>query len=65
MAFNIGTARRKKKFRSPSNISMDKSEKRCAMLPEQVVDKTLENSICYYLNVESENKQDHRRHYKY
>eukprot|EP00957_Ditylum_brightwellii_P182530 13904300-Ditylum_brightwellii.AAC.1 len=65
MAFDIGTARRKKKFRSPSNISMNKWRKRFAMLPDQVVDKTLENSTCYYLNIESENRQDPKRHYKY
>eukprot|EP00957_Ditylum_brightwellii_P041442 3138157-Ditylum_brightwellii.AAC.1 len=35
VAFDIGTARRKKKFKSPSNISMDKWRKRFAMLPDQ------------------------------
>ena len=65
MAFNIGTARRKKKFKSPSDILMGEWRKRFVMLPDQVVDKTLENSTCYYLNVESENRQDSRRHYKY
>eukprot|EP00957_Ditylum_brightwellii_P011816 891034-Ditylum_brightwellii.AAC.1 len=65
MAFNIGTARRKKKFKAPSDILMDKWRKRFAILPDQVVDKTLENSACYYLNVESEKRQDCRRHYKY
>eukprot|EP00957_Ditylum_brightwellii_P140635 10713595-Ditylum_brightwellii.AAC.1 len=44
---------------------MDEWRKRFAMLPDKVVEKTLENSTCYYLNIESENRQDPRRHYKY
>eukprot|EP00957_Ditylum_brightwellii_P006329 480075-Ditylum_brightwellii.AAC.1 len=65
MAFDVGTARRKKKFRSPLDISMDEWRKRFSMLPDQVVEKILENSTCYYLNIETEDRQDPRRHYKY
>eukprot|EP00957_Ditylum_brightwellii_P052210 3958960-Ditylum_brightwellii.AAC.1 len=65
MAFDVGTARRKKKFRSPSNIPIDEWRKKIAMLPDQAVKKTLENSTCFYLNIDAENRQDPRRHYKY
>eukprot|EP00957_Ditylum_brightwellii_P111867 8531867-Ditylum_brightwellii.AAC.1 len=44
MAFDVGTARRKKKFISPSNIPIDEWRKRFAMLPDQVVKNILENS---------------------
>eukprot|EP00957_Ditylum_brightwellii_P052702 3995163-Ditylum_brightwellii.AAC.1 len=65
MAFEQGTARRKKKSRSPSSIPLDEWRKRFAMLPDQGVEKILENSTCFYLNVESKNRQDPRRQYKY
>eukprot|EP00957_Ditylum_brightwellii_P086439 6576534-Ditylum_brightwellii.AAC.1 len=64
MAFDVGTARRKKKYRSLSNIPMDTWRKRFVLL-DQVVEKTLENSTWFYLNVKLENRQDPRRHYKY
>eukprot|EP00957_Ditylum_brightwellii_P021702 1636837-Ditylum_brightwellii.AAC.1 len=61
MAFDVGTSRRKKKFRSPSNIPINEWRKRFAMLPDQVVKKASENSTCFYLNVEAENRQDPKR----
>eukprot|EP00957_Ditylum_brightwellii_P162836 12399933-Ditylum_brightwellii.AAC.1 len=65
MAFDVGTARRKKKFRSPSSIPINEWKKRFAMLPNQVVKKTLKNSTCFYLNIDAENRQDPMRQYKY
>eukprot|EP00957_Ditylum_brightwellii_P175834 13389462-Ditylum_brightwellii.AAC.1 len=44
MAFDVGTAKRKKKIRSPSNIPIDEWRKRFAMLPDHVDKKILENS---------------------
>eukprot|EP00957_Ditylum_brightwellii_P100658 7672164-Ditylum_brightwellii.AAC.1 len=35
------------------------------MLPEEVVKKTLENSIHFYLSIEAENQQDPRHHFRY
>eukprot|EP00957_Ditylum_brightwellii_P012773 965662-Ditylum_brightwellii.AAC.1 len=34
------------------------------MLPEEVVEKTLENSTHFYLSIEAENCQDPRRHFR-
>jgi hypothetical protein len=44
---------------------MQEWRKRLAMLPEEVVRKTLENSTNFYLNIEAENREDPRKHYKY
>eukprot|EP00957_Ditylum_brightwellii_P197387 15038580-Ditylum_brightwellii.AAC.3 len=35
------------------------------MLPEAVVEKTLENSANFCLNIEAKNREDPRKHYKY
>eukprot|EP00957_Ditylum_brightwellii_P012899 974709-Ditylum_brightwellii.AAC.1 len=65
MAFESGTCQRKKKQRSPTDISMKEWRKRFAMLPEAVMENTLENSTNFYLNVEAETREDPKRHYKY
>eukprot|EP00957_Ditylum_brightwellii_P188860 14376047-Ditylum_brightwellii.AAC.1 len=44
---------------------MQEWRKRLAILPEEVVRKTFENSTNFYLNIEAENKEDPRKHYKY
>eukprot|EP00957_Ditylum_brightwellii_P063868 4846203-Ditylum_brightwellii.AAC.1 len=65
MALETGTCHRKRKWRSMTNIPMWEWRKRLAMLPEAVVEKMLENSTNLYLNIEAENREDPRRHYKY
>ena len=64
-ALENSSARRKKKVKSPSGISLSEWQKRFAMLPEEVVKKTLENSTHFYLIIEAENQQDPRRHFRY
>eukprot|EP00957_Ditylum_brightwellii_P121437 9261458-Ditylum_brightwellii.AAC.1 len=65
MAMETGTCRRKKKWNSITDIPMQEWRKHLAMLPEEVVRKTLENSTNFYLNIEAENREDPRNYYKY
>eukprot|EP00957_Ditylum_brightwellii_P174704 13302921-Ditylum_brightwellii.AAC.1 len=54
-ALKKSSARRKKKVKSPSGISLLEWWKHFAMLPEEVVKKMLENSTPFYLSIEAEN----------
>eukprot|EP00957_Ditylum_brightwellii_P019496 1470882-Ditylum_brightwellii.AAC.1 len=65
MAVEVDTARRKKKLNSGQDIPMEELRKRCGMLPEEVVEQTLQCNTCFYLNAEAENRQDPRKHYMY
>ena len=47
-----------------SDIPIQEWQKRLAMLPEEVVRKTLENTTCFYLHVDNDHRDDPRRHYK-
>lgn len=58
------TTRRNKKKLLPEDVPMEEWRKRLAMLPEDVVHKTLENTTHFYINVEAENRQDPRRYLK-
>ena len=58
------TSRRNKKKILPENIPIDEWRKRLAMLPEDVVRKTIDATTQFYLETESENRQDPRRHLK-
>eukprot|EP00957_Ditylum_brightwellii_P006146 464814-Ditylum_brightwellii.AAC.2 len=49
----------------PMEIPLAELQKRCAMLLEEVVKRTLESSTNFYLNVEVENCQDPKQHFKY
>ena len=57
-------SRRNKKKILPENISIEEWRKRLAMVPEDVVRKTLDATTQFYLETESENRQDPRRHLK-
>eukprot|EP00957_Ditylum_brightwellii_P127485 9722037-Ditylum_brightwellii.AAC.1 len=50
MALETGICRMKKKWRTYTDIPVVEWRKRLAMLPEAVVQKTLENSTNFYLN---------------
>eukprot|EP00957_Ditylum_brightwellii_P131290 10013147-Ditylum_brightwellii.AAC.1 len=63
MAMESSTCRRKKKWNSNMDILMQEWRKHPAMLPEEVVMKTLKNSTKFYLNIEAENREDPRKHY--
>eukprot|EP00957_Ditylum_brightwellii_P182348 13891678-Ditylum_brightwellii.AAC.1 len=64
-ALNISSARRKKKVKLPSGILIIEWQKHFAMLPEEVVEKILENSTHFYLSIGAENRKDPRRHFRY
>eukprot|EP00957_Ditylum_brightwellii_P160867 12248199-Ditylum_brightwellii.AAC.1 len=44
---------------------MQEWRKHLAMLPEEVVMKMLENPTNFYLNIEAENREDPKKHYKF
>eukprot|EP00957_Ditylum_brightwellii_P095629 7285657-Ditylum_brightwellii.AAC.1 len=47
-----------KKVKSESGIPLNEWRKQLAMLPEEVVENTLENSTPFYLRIKAENRQD-------
>eukprot|EP00957_Ditylum_brightwellii_P086519 6582774-Ditylum_brightwellii.AAC.1 len=63
MEMNI--IRRGKKGRVHTGVTLEEWRKRLAMLSERVVNKTLSNCTNLYFNVEVENRQDPRQHFKY
>eukprot|EP00957_Ditylum_brightwellii_P035163 2665975-Ditylum_brightwellii.AAC.1 len=65
MALEPATCRRKKKIKRYNELPLAEWQKRFAMLSEEIVKKTLENSTNFYMNVEVENRQDPRWHFKY
>ena len=60
----IHLMRRTTTEKTPSDIPLVEWRKRLAMLPEEVVKKTLENTTCFYLHVDNDHRDDPRRHYK-
>ena len=60
----ITTSRRNKKKILPEDIPIGEWRKRLAMLPEDVVRKTLDATTQFYMETEAENRQDPRRHLK-
>ena len=58
------TTRRKKSTTLPGDIPMSEWRKRLAMLPEDVIKKTLEATTNFYLSIEGENRMDPRRHFQ-
>jgi hypothetical protein len=56
--------RRQKSIKVPSDIPITEWRKRLAMIPEDLVRKTLENTTHYYLSPEMDNRQDPRNHLK-
>eukprot|EP00957_Ditylum_brightwellii_P127271 9704362-Ditylum_brightwellii.AAC.1 len=62
MAVETGTCQRKKKWRTSIDIPVGEWRKRLLMLPEAVVQKTLESSTNFYLTDEAENREDPWRH---
>ena len=58
------TSRRRKKLTLPADLPFSEWEKRLALLPEEVIQKTLQNTTHFYLNVEDENRKDPRKHYR-
>eukprot|EP00957_Ditylum_brightwellii_P030636 2321450-Ditylum_brightwellii.AAC.1 len=65
LALEKGMCRQKKKIRDTPDVLLQKWQKILAMLLEVMVKKMLENTTNFYLNVEAENRQDPRRHFKY
>eukprot|EP00957_Ditylum_brightwellii_P200630 15294270-Ditylum_brightwellii.AAC.2 len=65
MAWEPSIIWRKKKWKPPVEIPLAEWQKRFAMLPEEVVKKTLENSTNFYSNVEAEKHQDPRQYFKW
>eukprot|EP00957_Ditylum_brightwellii_P142894 10887857-Ditylum_brightwellii.AAC.1 len=65
MALEPATCRRKKKIKKHDELPLTEWQKIFAMLPEEVIKRTLENSTTFYMNVEVENCQDPRQHFKY
>lgn len=61
--YNIRRNRNRQK-ETPGDIPLHEWRKRLAMLPADVVRKTLENTTHFYLNAEIENRQDPRRSLK-
>eukprot|EP00957_Ditylum_brightwellii_P033969 2572918-Ditylum_brightwellii.AAC.1 len=57
--------RRGKKGRIHNGVMLEEWRKGLAMLPEDVVKKMLSNCTNLYFNVEMENRQDLRQHFKY
>eukprot|EP00957_Ditylum_brightwellii_P043020 3259076-Ditylum_brightwellii.AAC.2 len=64
-ALEMPSAWRKKKIKSESGILISVWKKRFTMLPDEVVEKTLENSTHFYLSIKTENRQDPRQHFCY
>eukprot|EP00957_Ditylum_brightwellii_P092245 7022595-Ditylum_brightwellii.AAC.1 len=62
-ALELSSMRRKKKVESPSDIPLCEWQKRLAMVPEEVINKTLENSTYFYLSIEAKICQDLHRHF--
>eukprot|EP00957_Ditylum_brightwellii_P074132 5633246-Ditylum_brightwellii.AAC.1 len=56
---------RRKEGRIHNGVMLEEWRKRLVMLPEDVVKKTLANCTNLYFNVEMENRQDPRQHFKY
>jgi hypothetical protein len=56
--------RRPKSKITPSPVPMSEWRKRLGNIPEEVVRRTLENTTQFYTSVESETRQDPRRHLK-
>ncbi|MGH7955023.1 MAG: reverse transcriptase domain-containing protein [Gloeomargaritales cyanobacterium] len=54
--------RRTRHKQKPEDIPTIEWRKRLALLPEDVVNKTLENTTQFYLSVEGENREEPRRH---
>ena len=52
------TCRRNKKIRKLDELPLTEWQKRFAMLPKEVIKKTLENLTNFYMNVKVENCQD-------
>eukprot|EP00957_Ditylum_brightwellii_P022316 1684378-Ditylum_brightwellii.AAC.1 len=48
-----------------NGLTLEEWRKRLAMLPEDVVKKTLSNCTYLYFNVKMENRQDLHQHFKY
>ena len=48
----------------PGNLPLIQSRKRLAMLPEDVIQKTIENTTQFYMKVEYENPQNPQHHYR-
>ena len=48
----------------PGNLPLSEWKKRLAMLPDDIIKKTIENTTQFYMNVECENRQNPRHHYK-
>eukprot|EP00957_Ditylum_brightwellii_P100654 7672083-Ditylum_brightwellii.AAC.1 len=64
-ALELSSMRREKKVKSLSDIPLSEWQKQLAMVPEEVINKILENSTHFYLSIEAGNCQDHRRHFLY
>ena len=60
----LNEPRRNKKKLLPENIPIQEWRKRLAMLPEDVVRKTIDATTQFYLEAECENREDPRRHLK-
>eukprot|EP00957_Ditylum_brightwellii_P077546 5892722-Ditylum_brightwellii.AAC.1 len=65
MAMDMNSIRRGRKGRIYNGVKLEEWRKRLAMLPERLVKKTLANCTNLYFNVEVENTQDPRQHFKY
>ena len=48
----------------PGNLPLSEWKKRLAMLPDDIIKKTIENTTQFYMKVECENRQNPRHHYK-
>jgi hypothetical protein len=60
----LNEVRRKKKKVIETDIPIHEWRKRFAMLPEEIVRKTLQATTQYYMSTEAETRQDPRRHLK-
>ncbi|MGH3053473.1 MAG: hypothetical protein ACRDL7_00670, partial [Gaiellaceae bacterium] len=56
--------RRTRKKTTPDDIPITEWRKRLAMLPEDVIRRTLENTTQFYLSLEAENRDDPKGHVK-
>ena len=48
----------------PGRLPLSEWKKRLAMLPDDIIQKTLENTTQFYMKVECENRQNPRHHYQ-
>eukprot|EP00957_Ditylum_brightwellii_P142356 10845327-Ditylum_brightwellii.AAC.1 len=61
----MNSIRRGKKGRIHNGVTLEERRKRLAILPEDMVKKTLSNCTNLYFNVEMQNRQDPHWHFKY